>query len=285
MKKPVVLSIINHKGGVGKTTTLLNIASAMSFLSQKKEIKKISELKVLLIDNDPQGSLSSFFYNIDDQLEDKDTILAIYNDKPTYSDNIILETKIENIDIVCNMFLTNAKESSLINSINGMYRIKNFIQNCCSDYDYVLIDNSPSFNIFTKNALIATDYCIIPSELTRLSTNGINEIIETIISVKEINQTIQLLGILINKFEIRNNTHKIYRDKMFKQFGDSILDTEIHSAVVFQHAERMKKTVVHTDKSSRAYKEYVQLATEIMFKTGYNINYNPKKKYDYDNEK
>lgn len=72
---------------------------------------------------------------------------------------------------------------------------------------------------------------------------------------------------------------------MFKQFGDSILDTEIHSAVVFQHAERMKKTVVHTDKSSRAYKEYVQLATEIMFKTGYNINYNPKKKYDYDNEK
>lgn len=284
MKKPVIISIINHKGGVGKTTTLLNIASAMSFLSQKKELKS-NGLKVLLIDNDPQGSLSSFFYNIDDQLEDQDTILSIYNDKPNYSDRIILETKIDNIDIVCNMFLTNAKESSLINSINGMYRIKNFIQNCCQQYDYVLIDNSPSFNVFTKNALIATDYCIIPSELTRLSTNGINEIIETIISVKEINQTIELLGILINKFEIRNNTHKIYRDKMFKQFGDSILDTEIHSAVVFQHAERMKKTVVQTDKSSRAYKEYVQLATEIMFKTGFKINYNPVKKYEFDNEK
>jgi len=256
----------------------------MSFLSQKKELKS-NGLKVLLIDNDPQGSLSSFFYNIDDQLEDQDTILSIYNDKPNYSDRIILETKIDNIDIVCNMFLTNAKESSLINSINGMYRIKNFIQNCCQQYDYVLIDNSPSFNVFTKNALIATDYCIIPSELTRLSTNGINEIIETIISVKEINQTIELLGILINKFEIRNNTHKIYRDKMFKQFGDSILDTEIHSAVVFQHAERMKKTVVQTDKSSRAYKEYVQLATEIMFKTGFKINYNPVKKYEFDNEK
>ncbi len=129
MKKPVIISIINHKGGVGKTTTLLNIASAMSFLSQKKELKS-NGLKVLLIDNDPQGSLSSFFYNIDDQLEDQDTILSIYNDKPNYSDRIILETKIDNIDIVCNMFLTNAKESSLINSINGMYRIKNFIQNC-----------------------------------------------------------------------------------------------------------------------------------------------------------
>lgn len=284
MKKPVIISIINHKGGVGKTTTLLNIASAMSFISQKKEVKTNTKFKTLLIDNDPQGSLSSFFYNIDDQLEDKDTILAIYDEKPNYTKDIILETKIENVDIVCNMFLTNAKESSLINSINGMYRIKNFINNCCLDYDYILIDNSPSFNVFTKNALISTHFCILPTELTRLSTNGIHEIIETIISVKEVNQDIKLLGILINKYEIRNNTHKIYRDKMYKQFGDSILDTEIHSAVVFQHAERMKKTVVQTDKSSRAYKEYVQLATEIMFKTGFNISYNPNKKYEIDNE-
>jgi len=277
MKKPVIISVINHKGGTGKTTMSYNLAEACDYVLNQKERQNI---KILLIDNDPQASLTSFFYDTEEELDDKDTILSIYQDLPIYSKDIILATKNPNIDVVTNMFLCTTKEKSLSTLIDGNFRIKKFINNHCDNYDIVIIDNSPYFSSFTTNALFASDYVIIPTNLTRLSVIGIAEILKNIASVQDnINPKLKLLGILVNMLDERYKSHHVHREMLYKQFGDLVFITEIHVSASIQNAERKKLTIVEYNKNTRTYKEYLQLAREISNKIGLPIDFNVEEAY------
>ncbi len=277
MQKPIVISVINHKGGTGKTTLSFNLSDAMSYVLNTKE--KLNK-KILLIDNDPQASLTSFFYNSEEDLDDKDTIVSIYQENPVYSSDIILATKNENLDVVTNMFLCTTKESALNSSIDGHFRIKKFISKVCSEYDIIFIDNSPYFSSFTNNALFASDYVIIPTMLTRLSITGIAEILKNIASVQDnINPQLTLLGILINMLDERYKSHYVTREMLYKQFGDLVFITEIHVSASIQKAEIKKQTMVDYSKNSRAYKEYIQLAKEILNNMGYPVDFNKAEAY------
>lgn len=277
MKKPVIISVINHKGGTGKTTMSYNLAEACDYvLNQKERLKK----KILLIDNDPQASLTSFFYDTEEELDDKDTIVSIYQDTPNYTKDIILATKNPNIDIVTNMFLCTSKEKSLSTIIDGSFRMKKFINSYCMDYDIIIIDNSPYFSSFTTNALFCSDYVIIPTNLTRLSVIGIAEILKNIASVQDnINPTLKLLGILVNMLDERYKSHNIHREMLYKQFGELVFITEIHVSASIQNAERKKLTIVEYNKNTRTYKEYLQLAREISSKIGLEIDFNTEEAY------
>jgi chromosome partitioning protein len=277
MKKPVIISVINHKGGTGKTTMSYNLAEACDYvLNQKERLGK----KILLIDNDPQASLTSFFYDTEEELDDKDTIVSIYQDNPNYTKDIILATKNPNIDVVTNMFLCTSREKSLSTMIDGNFRIKKFVNSLCMGYDIIIIDNSPYFSSFTTNALFASDYVIIPSNLTRLSVIGIAEILKNIASVQDnINPTLKLLGILINMLDERYKSHHVHREMLYKQFGELVFITEIHVSASIQNAERKKLTIVEYNKNTRTYKEYLQLAREISNKIGLEVDFNRDEAY------
>ncbi len=277
MKKPVIISVINHKGGTGKTTMSYNLSEACDYvLNQKERLNK----KILLIDNDPQASLTSFFYNSEEELDDNDTIVSIYQDVPIYTKDIILTTKNDNIDVVTNMFLCTSKEKSLSTLIDGNFRIKKFIHEYCKEYDIVIIDNSPYFSSFTTNALFASDYVIVPTNLTRLSVIGITEILKNISSVQDnINPKIELLGILVNMLDERYKSHHVHREMLYKQFGELVFITEIHVSASIQNAERKKLTIVEYNKNTRTYKEYIQLAKEISHKIGLEVDFDLDEAY------
>ena len=278
MNKPIVISVINHKGGTGKTTMSFNLSEALYYILNSKE--KLNK-KILLIDNDPQASLTSFFYNSEEELDDKDTIVSIYQDNPVYTPDIILSTKKPNLDLVTNMFLCTTREKSLSSSIDGNFRIKKFINSICKDYDIIIIDNSPYFSAFTNNALFASDYVIIPTNLTRLSIIGISEILKNIASVQDnINPQCRLLGILINMLDERYNNHKITREMLYKQFGELVFLSEIHVSASVQNAERKKLTMVDYDKNTRAYKEYIQFSKEVANKIGFPVEFDRNAAYN-----
>lgn len=271
MKKPAVISVINHKGGTGKTTTTFNLAEAMSFIMNKKEK---SPAKILLIDNDPQASLTNFFYDSDTDLEEDDTIIRIYKNIPDYNEEIILQTDNPDIHLVANMFFCTNYEYTLLNEI-GIFRIKNFILKCASDYDIIMIDNAPKFDIFTRNALASSDHVLIPTELTRLSILGIKDIIGVLEALKvELNPLINVLGILINKLDERAKTHHVIKELLYKELGKNILTTEIHQAASLQNAERKKMSIVEYDKNTRAHKEFSQLARELLNKMDFDVDFN-----------
>ncbi len=277
MSRPIIISVINHKGGTGKTTMSYNLAEACDMVLNSKE--RLSK-KILLIDNDPQASLTSFFYDTEEELDDKDTIVSIYQDNPNYTKDIILATKNSNIDIVTNMFLCTTKEKSLSTYIDGHFRIKKFINSCCLNYDLIVVDNSPYFNSFTTNALFASDYVIIPTNLTRLSVIGIVEILKNIASVQDnVNPTLNLLGILVNMLDERYKSHHVHREMLYRQFGDLVFLTEIHVSASIQNAERKKLTIVEYNRTTRTYKEYIQLAREISNKIGFSVDFNIEEAY------
>jgi len=258
-----VLSIINQKGGLGKTTVTLNLADTFTTILNKK---KEDRVKVLLIDNDPQGSLSSVFYDVENQLEEDQTLIRIYDIKPEFSSNCILKTKNENLFIVPNFFFTNKFEMSLLQSINGRMRLKKFIESICGDFEYVFIDNSPSLGVFTANALIASDFLIIPTELSNYSIKGLRDVIDTFVEAKEANSNLELAGILINKFEKMSKDSSFLKDKLYKTYGENVFTTLIHKAEDLKKAENRNRSIGEYKKNSRAYREFRLLALEILSK-------------------
>lgn len=277
MDLPKTISILNFKGGVGKTILTYNLAFALEYiLNSKMKIKS----KILIVDNDPQASLTTLFYQPEDEFEINDTIAAIYDAKPAFKKNIIKKTENPNIDLLPNIFFTAANEKHLISNIEGHFRLKTFIKNVCKDYSIVLIDCAPSFSVFTSNALIASKHVVIPTILTRLSSDGILSILEHIRTTQEnINPNLNLLGILINAVDNRLKNHVVFKEVLYRQFSDIILFSEIHNAAVIQNAERKKQSVIGTDKTTRAYKEFIQLGKEILHKIGYEVEFKKEDSY------
>ncbi|MDD4156824.1 MAG: ParA family protein [Candidatus Cloacimonetes bacterium] len=272
MKKPIVISLINHKGGTGKTLSTLNLAEALKNVLAKK--MKVNG-KILLIDNDPQASLTSFFYNIEEELEPNDTIIALYNHEPFFTKDIILQTSIKDVDLVANMFSCGTKEKALSSLLDGNFRLKDFIKKFCGNYNFILIDNSPFISAFTNNAFIASDAIIIPTIPTRLSIIGIKEILKNIQAVQErVNSELTLLGILINMLDERIKTHQVASELLVRAFGETVFHTSVHHSAALQKAEERKLSIAAHDRTARAYKEYYTLATEILARYNPGIKFN-----------
>lgn len=268
------LATVNYKGGTGKTTITYHLAHAIDYLMNEKEKKP---LKILLIDNDPQASLTKLFYNPEEDFEAENTIMSIYSEKPVYSDKIIYETRSPNIDLVPNLYLTVRKNDILSSSMDGLFRLKNFIGMLDSKYGLIIIDNNPTATNFTKNCFMISDYVIIPSEPTKMSSEGIKEILEDLDIVRNnINGKLKLLGIIINRIDTRYSNHKIFREALIRTFGNYILDSEIKQRAALQNAERYRKPI--TDyKNENSYREFISLAREVLNKMGFPVKFDSEK--------
>ncbi|WP_129596252.1 ParA family protein [Anaerophilus nitritogenes] len=246
----MIISVVNQKGGVGKTTTTCNLGSCLIELGKK----------VLLIDSDPQGNLSQSI----GVKEYKSTIYdCLTNDLPIQES--IINTGIKGLDIVpANIKLANA-ELELSSALGRETLLRDCIKSSSLDYDYILIDCNPSLSLLTINALAVCDRMIIPLEPSIFALEGISQLIKIINLIKKkINPKIEIEGVLLTRVDSRTSLSKEFKEQIDEIFGSKVFDTVIHQNIAIGKAQIENMPINLFDKNSKGYKEYLALAQEVI---------------------
>lgn len=246
-----VISIANQKGGCGKTTTAINLSSALSVNAQK----------VLLIDLDPQAH-ATLGLNVDGS-DSLYYVISRLTPRRLRIENIIKSVE-ENFDIVPSNILVGTLEQELADEIGRELKLTEIIEPLKAYYDYILIDCPPSLGFLTVNALRSSDEVIIPLETSRFSVQGVEHLLDIVKLIKDRLNHPVVCRLLITMFDSRLRHSFSMLAKIKERFAQLLLDTIIHVNVKLKESAVMGKTVVSYDKYSRGAKDYFSLAKEVI---------------------
>lgn len=248
-----IISIANQKGGCGKTTTAINLASALS----------LNGKKVLLIDLDPQAH-ASLGLDVESQDSIYNVISRLTPRKLKITDII---QRVENqFDIVPSNILVGTLEQELSDEIGRELKLKEVIDPIKDQYDYILIDCAPSLGILTVNSIRLSDEIMIPVETSRFSMQGVEHLSEIVNLIKDRLGHAVTCRILITMFDSRLRHSFAMLDTFQKRYGDMLLNTIIHVNVKLKESAVMGQTVAAYDKYSRGHKDYQTLAKELILR-------------------
>ena len=249
-----IIAIANQKGGVGKTTTSVNLAASLGVL----------EKKVLLIDADPQANATSGLGLDVDSIE-----LGTYQllEHTKTAEETIIKTSSPNVDLIPAHIDLVAIEIELVDKDDREYMMKKAIRHLKDKYDYILIDCAPSLGLLTLNALTAADSVMIPIQCEYFALEGLGKLLNTIKSVQKIhNPDLDIEGMVLTMYDSRLRLSNQVVEEVKKHFSEMVFDTIIQRNVRLSEAPSYGESIIKYDASSKGAANYLNLANEVVVK-------------------
>ncbi|MCF1711634.1 ParA family protein [Corynebacterium argentoratense] len=252
----VILSMCNQKGGVGKTTSTINLGACLAEVGRK----------VLLVDLDPQGALSAGLGVSHEELD-----LTVYNllvDNETSIHNAIHHTSVSGLDLVPANIDLSAAEIQLVNEVGREQALARALRPVMRDYDFIILDCQPSLGLLTVNALTCSQGVIIPMECEYFSLRGLALLTDTVEKVRDrLNFNLEIVGILVTMFDRRTSHAREVMSRVVEVFGEQVFDTVITRTVRFPETSVAGEPIITWAPSSQGAQQYRNLAREVIERT------------------
>ena len=249
----MIIAIANQKGGVGKTTTALNVSAALAFMGKN----------TLLVDTDPQANSTLSF--VKDPYNYERSLYDVLSNSNGNLKEIIVKSTVPGLDVAISRISMAKLESALLGDIDGHYRMKEALEKIKSKYEFIIIDTAPTLGLITLNSLVAADAVLIPIQSSYLCLEGTDDLLETIEKVKKIaNTKLSIIGVLITLHDKRTNISKDVVERIKSVFGKKVFSTVISKSVKLEESPAYKESIFTFAPSSVGAKQYKRVVEEII---------------------
>jgi chromosome partitioning protein len=249
----LIIAVTNQKGGVGKTTTAVNVSAALAFKGKR----------VLLVDTDSQGHSTKSIVVESERFEHSLYDALMNSSVPLAS--VIVRSSVPGLDVAISRISMAKLEPSLLGQIDAHFRLKEVLAQVKGKYDFILIDTPPTLGLITLNSLVAATHLLIPIQSSFLCLEGTDDLLETIEKVKKVaNPNLQILGVLITLHDHRTNIAKDVVDRIVHVFGDKVFKTTISKSVKLEESPAYKESIFTFAASSIGANQYRNVAEEIL---------------------